>query len=155
MRGTGPVARVDRTLWSLIAASTVLSAGHHVDHILRDATGWPAPGRDVTPFTYSLGVYVAIALLVVLSLRGVTGPGAWAVLTGAGVLFVAAVHLGPAADDTPAMVQSGYDAWAAGALALGLLALQFADADSDVRYAVASWRATRRSPDTAAPRAAG
>ena len=90
-----------------------------------------------------------------LSLRGVTGPGAWAVLTGAGVFFVAAVHLGPAADDTPAMIQSGYDAWAAGALALSLLPLQLLTLTATSAYALSRWRAARRSPDIAGPRAAG
>ncbi len=99
-------AAVDRTLWWLIVASTALSVGHHIDHVLRDATGWPFPGHDVNPFTYSLAVYVILAVLVILTFRRVTGPGSWAVFTGVGVAFVASVHLGPAADDTGAMVRN-------------------------------------------------
>jgi hypothetical protein len=52
---------------SLIYLATVLSLGHHLDHVLRgNHSGWPLSG-DVTPFTYSLAVYPLILL----------GPLAW------------------------------------------------------------------------------
>lgn len=51
------------TLWT--AGLGVL---HHIDHVLRtDHSGWPFKA-DVTPFTFSLLIYLVIALL--LALRG-------------------------------------------------------------------------------------
>jgi hypothetical protein len=45
----------------LAVATTALAVLHHVDHVLRvDHSGWPFR-PDVTPFTYSLLVYVLIA----------------------------------------------------------------------------------------------
>ena len=45
-----------------------LAVLHHIDHVLRvDHSGWPFTSA-VTPFTYSLLVYVAIA--IVLAARG-------------------------------------------------------------------------------------
>ena len=45
----------------LAVATTALGVLHHVDHVLRvDHSGWPFR-PEVTPFTYSLLVYVLIA----------------------------------------------------------------------------------------------
>jgi hypothetical protein len=47
----------------LAVATTVLGVAHHVDHVLRfDHSGWPFKA-EVTPFTFSLLVYVVIALI--------------------------------------------------------------------------------------------
>ena len=140
---TTSVQRVDAMLWSLIAASTLLGLGHHVDHVLRDATGWPLPGHAVNPFTYSLLVYPAIGTLTVLTLRGVAGPGSWSVLAGVGALFIAAVHFGPVADDTISMVRRGYDSAVAGTAALSWLAAQLILLILTTAYAAALWRRHR------------
>jgi hypothetical protein len=113
---------VTRALYALIVLALVLSAGHHIDHILRGATGWPITG-EVSPFTYSLAVYPLVATGLLLSRRGRVGPRAWLVVSSAGVLFLAAVHLGPAADDTVERIASGYASRAAGAAAIAELAL--------------------------------
>lgn len=118
------VERVNVTLWSLIAACTVLGLGHHVDHALRDATGWPFPGHAISPFTPSLLVYPAIGILTVLTLRGVAGPGSWSLFTGLGAVFIAAVHFGPVADDTISMVRNGYSTAVAGTAAVVWLTAQ-------------------------------
>jgi len=46
----------------LLRVSVVLGLTHHIDHVLRgDHSGWPFQAQ-VTPFTFSLGVYVLFAL---------------------------------------------------------------------------------------------
>ncbi|HEX8063846.1 MAG TPA: hypothetical protein VF535_11585 [Allosphingosinicella sp.] len=53
---------------SLILLSIGLAMLHHVDHVLRaDHSGWPVTGR-VTPFTFSLTVY--LFMVAALMLRG-------------------------------------------------------------------------------------
>lgn len=47
----------------LALVTTCLGIAHHIDHVLRyDHSGWPFK-REVTPFTFSLLVYVVIALI--------------------------------------------------------------------------------------------
>ena len=62
LSSSGSNGRLTRSEW-LILLSAGLGILHHVDHVLRyDHSGWPF--RDiVTPFTYSLLVYLLIALV--------------------------------------------------------------------------------------------
>ena len=54
-------SRAEKLAW----ITTALAALHHIDHVLRhDHSGWPFR-PEVTPFTYSLTVYVAIAIVLV------------------------------------------------------------------------------------------
>ena len=49
----------------LALATAALGVLHHIDHVLRvDHSGWPFRS-DVTPFTYSLLVYVIIAAVLI------------------------------------------------------------------------------------------
>lgn len=62
-RGSG----VSEAAPSLVYGATVLSLGHHLDHVVRgNHTGRPLTDQ-VTPFTYSLGVYPLILLGLCLS----------------------------------------------------------------------------------------
>jgi hypothetical protein len=98
---------VDRIIWSLAASTAILSFGHHVDHALRHKIGWPL-SHHVTPFTYALGIYVAIGVGAVLSKCGVVGPGYWAILALIGIVFVVGTHYGPFADDPPSTFAAAY-----------------------------------------------
>ncbi len=109
----------------LVVAIIALSIGHHVDHVLRDVTGWPF-GGGFNPFTMSLFVYPAIAGGLFLSRRGRAGPRFWAVLAGGGAVFILAVHVGPAAGDSVATIPDQYDSPIGDVAALGLLAAFFA-----------------------------
>lgn len=113
-----------RTARLLILLATVLSLGHHADHVIRgNHTGWPVTD-EVTPFTYSLAVYPIILLGLYLSMRRRVGAGFWALLSGAGAVFLAAVHLGPGALEPPGDILDAYRSPLLGALAFGwLLAL--------------------------------
>lgn len=96
-------------LYGLVYLATFLSLGHHVDHAIRDNhVSWPFTG-EVTPFTYSLGVYPLILLGLLLYRSKRVGPGYWALLSGSGALFVAAVHFGLAALEPPADIVSLYE----------------------------------------------
>lgn len=108
-RRGGRGARRDSVLYGLIALAGLLSVGHHLDHAIRgNHLGWPLTA-EVTPFTYSLGVYPLILLGLFLYRSRRVGPGYWALLSGAGVLFVGATHFGPAALEPPADIIALYE----------------------------------------------
>lgn len=115
-----------RTGRRLIYLATVLSLGHHVDHVVRgNHVGWPLM-EEVTPFTYSLGVYPLILLGLCLSLTTRGGAWYWALLSGPGAVFLAAIHLGPVAVEPPVHIVEEYSnpvmGWAAFAWMLTLIA---------------------------------
>ena len=59
---SGGLTRAER----LAVVTTLLALLHHVDHVLRfDHSGWPFK-PEVTPFTFSLLVYVLIGLIFAL-----------------------------------------------------------------------------------------
>lgn len=108
-------------LFIIVCAAVALSIGHHADHVLRGThVGWPVSG-EVTPFTFSLGVYPAIAIGLYLSYRGRAGAGFWAMLMGGGALFVGLTHFGPFAAEPAHEILDGYAAPVAGLAAFALL----------------------------------
>jgi hypothetical protein len=111
----------DRILYRLTWLAAALSLGHHLDHLLRgNAVGWPVTSQ-VNAFTVSLVVYPIIATGLVLYHAGRVGPGFWALVSGGGAAFVAAVHFGPAAVEPPALILDHYTAPVLGWLAFGWL----------------------------------
>lgn len=133
-----------RVARSLIYLATVLSLGHHVDHIVRgNHTGWPLTDQ-VTPFTYSLAVYPFIVLGLYLSLTNKVGPGYWLLLSGPGALFLAATHLGPTAVEPPGDIINAYSTpligWLAFAWLLSLIAVLVAMFVYEIRL----WRQKRQ-----------
>ena len=89
----------------------------HIDHTIRDNhVGWPLTER-VTPFTYSLGLYPLILLGLYLYASGRVGTGFWALLSGSGAIFLAAIHFGPAAVEPPADIINLYEPQIVGWLA--------------------------------------
>ena len=111
-----------RTLYVLIGAATVLSLGHHVDHVFRGATGWPLAG-GVNAFTFSLLVYPAIAAGLLLSAHGRAGSRFWSVFASAGALFVLSSHVGPVAGDSVTKIADAYSSPVASAVALAWLGI--------------------------------
>ena len=125
----------ERTGW-LMAAATVLSIGHHLDHVVRDDhVGWPVTA-EVTPFTHSLAVYPLVLLGVALS-RTRWAAGYWLALAGSGTVFLLAVHLGPGALEPPRDITGAYRTpllgWAAFAWLLCLIAVLLATFVHEVR----------------------
>lgn len=136
---------MDRRLWLLVAATTALGLGHHVDHLIRgNHVGWPVIA-EVTPFTWSLGFYPVILLGVVLSHRGVAGPGFWALLTAAGFFFVGLSHFGPVAAEPPADIVGAYRSPLAGRLALAWLAVFLVFLLGTALYGARRWSERRQS----------
>ena len=124
---------------SLVYLATMLSLGHHLDHVLRgNHTGWPL-SDDVTPFTYSLAVYPLILLGLLLSLDA----GYWMLLSGPGALFLAAVHLGPAALEPPQDIVDPYANPVLGWLAFAWLLTLIAVLSGMFLYEARVWRRSR------------
>jgi hypothetical protein len=96
-------------LYRLTWLAAALSLGHHLDHLLHhNAVGWPVTD-EVNAFTFSLVVYPVIITGLLLYRAGRVGPGFWALVSGGGAVFVAAVHFGPAAVEPPALILDPYD----------------------------------------------
>jgi hypothetical protein len=111
----------DRTLYRLTWLALAMSLGHHLDHLVRgNAVGWPVT-EEVNAFTFSLVVYPIIATGLLLYRAGRVGPGFWALVSGGGAVFVAAVHFGPAAVEPPELILDHYDPPVLGWLAFGWL----------------------------------
>ena len=133
----------DPTLLSLTALAVVLAVGHHVDHAIRgNHVGWPLTG-DVNAFTFSLAIYPAIAIGLVLYLAGRVGPGFWAFLSGGGAAFLAFVHFGPQALEPPGDIidvhASPLVGWIAFAWLLALVAVLL----GTFAYELRRWAASR------------
>lgn len=122
MADGAPPTGLTTTGYRLVLAITVLSAAHHVDHMIRDVTGWPFDD-GFNPFSASLFVYPVILVGVLLSRRHRVGAAFWAVLAAGGALFVLAVHLGPAAGDSVNTIPGQYASPVAGVVALVVLTL--------------------------------
>lgn len=113
-----------RTGHVLLGIATLMSLVHHADHVARgDHTGWPVIDQ-VTPFTYSLAVYPLIGVGLWLERSRRVGSRFWTLFSGAGVIFLLSVHVGPAAIEPPHDIVHGYAAPWLGMAAFGwLLAL--------------------------------
>ena len=100
-----------RRLLGVAAAVTILALLHHADHVIRgNHSGWPFK-PEVTPFTFSLGIYLLLLSGLYLTAGGRLGPGYW--LATAVVLFaiVAWVHFGPQ-EDAERPLRDIYDVYA-------------------------------------------
>jgi hypothetical protein len=124
----------DGALWWLVAACTALSLDHHVDHVLRDATGWPFHAHSTSAFAFSLLVDAAIGVLIVSPCEASLGPVA-GLCSPASTRLISAVHFGPVAGDTISMVRNGYSTAVAGTAALGWIAAQLTALTATCGYA--------------------
>ncbi|HEV2070888.1 MAG TPA: hypothetical protein VGR26_13940 [Acidimicrobiales bacterium] len=110
------------TGYRLVLVITGLGLAHHVDHVVRDVTGWPLAG-GFNPFSASLFVYPVILAGLVLSRRRRVGAGFWALLAGGAALFMLAVHVGPTAGDSVTTIPEQHGSPVAGVAALVVLGL--------------------------------
>jgi hypothetical protein len=148
----------DRVLYRLTWLALALSLGHHLDHLIRgNAVGWPVT-EEVNAFTISLVVYPIIATGLVLYHAGRVGPGFWALVSGGGAGFVAAVHFGPAAVEPPELILDHYAPPILGWLAFGWLVTFVAVLAVTCLYETRLWashRQTRRATRPATDAEAG
>ena len=135
----------DGRLYALIYLAAILAIGHHVDHINRgNHVGWPIT-PEVNAFTYSLGIYPAILIGLLLYRSHRVGPGFWIFLSGGGALFLGAIHFGPFAIEPPADIIGLYDAPILGWLAFGWLVLLVGVLIISTIYETYRWREARRA----------
>jgi hypothetical protein len=135
----------DKTLYGLVCLAAFLSLGHHIDHVIRgNHVGWPLTA-ELNAFTYSLGVYPLIFLGLYLYASGRVGPGFWALLSGSGALFLAAIHFGPAAVEPPADIIDLYEPRIFGWLAFLWLVVFVTVLVATCLYEVHSWFRQRRA----------
>jgi hypothetical protein len=136
------------TGFRLVIAITALSLAHHVDHVLREVTGWPLDG-GFNAFTASLLAYPVIAVGLLLSGKAWAGPRFWTILAGGGAVFILVVHVGPAAGDSVTHIPGQYASPAGDVASLILLAAFFLALVAHCAHEVWRWstlrdRATRR-----------
>jgi hypothetical protein len=137
--------RTNRMLCGLIFLAMFMSLGHHIDHVIRgNHVGWLLT-EHATPFTYSLGVYPLILLGLFLYASGRVGPGYWAILSGSGALFVAAIHFGPTAVEPPADIINLYEPRIVGWLAFGWLVVFVIVLMATCLYELRSWFTQRET----------
>jgi hypothetical protein len=140
-----------RILYQLTWLAAALSLGHHLDHLIRgNAVGWPVTDQ-VNAFTASLVVYPIIATGLVLYRAGRVGPGFWALVSGGGAGFVAAVHFGPAAVEPPELLLDHYAQPVLGWLAFGWLVAFVAVLAVTCVYETRVWAAQRQTRRAARP----
>jgi hypothetical protein len=129
-KGSGPMnarARVQpvRTklrTWLLVAAAsvTIFAILHHVDHVIRgNHSGWPFQ-EAVTPFTFSLLIYVLLLPGLYVSSKGRLMAGYWLFTAVVGLSLVVWVHFVPTRD-YEAPIEDIYAVY--GSALTGLLAL--------------------------------
>jgi hypothetical protein len=137
--------RTNKILYGLIFLAMFMSLGHHIDHVIRgNHVGWPLTA-EVTPFTYSLVVYPLILLGLYLYASKRVGPGYWAILSGSGALFVAAIHFGPATVEPPVDIINMYEPRIIGWLAFGWLVVFVMVLLGTCIYELRSWLAQRET----------
>ncbi len=134
----------DPVLLRLTALAAVLALGHHVDHAIRgDHVGWPLTA-DVNAFTFSLGIYPAIAIGLALYFAGRVGPGFWAFLSGGGAVFLSFIHFGPQAIEPPSDIIDVHGSPVAGWLAFGWLLALVGVLVVTFAYELRQWVRSRR-----------
>ena len=145
----------DRVLYRLTWLALALSLGHHLDHLIRhNAVGWPLTD-EVNAFTASLIVYPIIATGLLLYHAGRVGPGFWALVSGGGAVFVAAVHFGPAAVEPPELILDHYQLPILGWLAFGWLVAFVTVLAITCMYETRLWAQQRRARHDTRPAGAG
>jgi len=141
----------DRTLYRLTLLAAAMSLGHHLDHLIRgNAVGWPVTGQ-VNAFTASLLVYPVIITGLLLYRAGRVGPGFWALVSGGGAAFVAAVHFGPAAVEPPELILDHYQTPVLGWLAFAWLLIFVAVLAITCVYETRLWAQQRQARHVTRP----
>jgi hypothetical protein len=110
------------------------------------SVGWPFSAH-VTGFSVALLFYVVILIGVLLTRRGLLGPGFWAVIAAVGFVYAFGSHFGPFAADPPSNYAIEYGSRVKGALALGWLVLFLISLTAGCVYSAMRWAMLRqRSP---------
>jgi len=135
--------------WLLVAAASVTIFGffHHVDHVVRgNHSGWPFE-EAVTPFTFSLLIYVLLLPGLYLTARGHLMTKYWLFTAVVGLALVIWVHFVPTGDyEAPIQdIYAVYGSPLAGLLALVALTGLVSSLVTLVIAAIRALRSTKRS----------
>ncbi len=111
-----------RGILAAAVATTAFSVLHHLEHVARDAAGWPFTA-EMNGFTFTLLIYPVAIVGVWLATRGLYG-AYHVIAAGGGLALVAGTHLVPAAGDPIAGIYGHYADTAPllSVLAVGILA---------------------------------
>jgi len=113
-----------RLLLVFASLATVFSVLHHVDHVVRgNHSGWPFQ-EEVTPFTFSLLIYVLILPAIYLTARGRDVAGYHLFVAVTGLALLGFVHFAPTSkQESPTHdIYMAYESPLSGMLALTILA---------------------------------
>jgi hypothetical protein len=113
-----------RRLLLILASAAVFSVLHHVDHVVRgNHSGWPFQA-EVTPFTFSLLIYVLILPAIYLTARGRDVAGYHLFVAVTGLALLGFVHFAPTGEQESPVhdIYMAYESSIAGMLALMILA---------------------------------
>jgi hypothetical protein len=113
-----------RLLLILASSAAVFSVLHHVDHVVRgNHSGWPFQA-EVTPFTFSLLIYVLILPAIYLTARGRDVAGYHLFVAVTGLALLGFVHFAPTGEQESPVhdIYMAYESSIAGMLALMILA---------------------------------
>lgn len=128
-----------RTFFLFALVPTVLSAAHHLDHVLRgNHVGWPLT-PEVNAFTYSLSVYPLLALGAYLTATDRAGARYWIAFFAASTAALAYIHVSPWAIEPPSDVIAPYADPAVGYLAFAVLLALVGSVAVGTGYAAALW----------------
>ncbi|MDQ4063216.1 MAG: hypothetical protein M3122_04820 [Actinomycetota bacterium] len=112
-----------RLLLIFASSATVFSVLHHVDHVTRgNHSGWPFQA-EVTPFTFSLLIYILILPAIYLTARGHDVAGYHLFVAVTGLVLLGTVHFAPTGvQESPIHdIYMVYESPVAGTLALVIL----------------------------------
>jgi hypothetical protein len=130
----------DRRLTNLIYLAAFLSAGHHIDHLIRgNAVGWPVT-PEVNAFTASLVIYPILVGGLLLYRAGRVGPGFWILVSSGGAAFLGGIHFGPFAVEPPSAIIDHYDSPLAGWFAFAWLVVFISVLVVSSAYEFILWR---------------
>ena len=143
IRAPSDDADLRRRLVIPAAAVTVFGVLHHLDHAYRgNHVGWPLSDA-VTPFTFSLGVYLLLLPGLYLTPRRKVWAGYWLVVSLLTLALVVWVHFGPSPDAES--LPEVYGPWGNALLGGLAVAILFALLASLVALLVAAVRARAAS----------
>jgi hypothetical protein len=135
---------MNRIIWGFVVTTTIFSIGHHLDHAFRHhKVGWPFSDH-FTGFSVALLFYVGILIGVILTRRGLIGPGFWSILAAVGFVYIVGSHYGPVAEDPPSFYSAEYGSSVKGALALTWLILFLLSLLGAAVYSARRWAMLRQ-----------
>lgn len=112
---------LDKKLIGLVLLSTLLSAAHTLDHVVRGDFSGPWSPALMISYAVSATIYGIVALGLYWYSRNKVGPLFWALFSTAGLAFGWFAHFSPYAEQTPETILAAYGASWGGWIAAGAL----------------------------------